>query len=192
MARGVERGSACTYAKRVPPLASPALTNDGLTLLGTDPGLVSFFAFENITIVVWHGKPTPASVDALTRISEKRRKANPHGVSVIHLVQGQWELPDSPTRDAFVRLMKDGDGQLAVVSVVIGGSGFWASAVRSLVTGLRVLARGSFDMGLHGEISEVVSWLPAKHTARTGIAVKADQLERVLTFAQSYVHPTAA
>jgi hypothetical protein len=175
-----------------PQASPPALTSDGVTLLGSDPGMVSFFAFENITIVVWHGKPNPGSVDQLTRVSERRRKANPHGVSVIHLVQGQWELPDSATREAFVRLMKDGDGQLAVVSVVIGGSGFWASAVRSLVTGFRVLARGSFDMGLHGEISEVVSWLPARHTARTGVAVKSEQLERVLTFAQSHVQPSAA
>lgn len=174
-----------------PTSSTATLTNDGLTLLGSDPGTVSFFALENITVVLWHAKPYPGAVDQLARVSERRRKQNPHGVSVIHLVQGsQWELPDAPTRDAFVRLMKAGEGKLAAVSVVVGSSGFWASAVRSLVTGLRVLARGSFDMGLHGSISEVVGWLPARHSARTGITIAPEVLERVLTFALHYEQPS--
>lgn len=151
-------------------------------LLDNEPGVVSLYAAENITLIVWHDQPNERAVDRLHRVTERRRKQYPNGISTIHLVKGNLTLPDQPTRDAFVRLMKSSNSALACVAVVVGGSGFWASAARSLITGLRVLARGSFDMRLHGDTTEVTKWLPEKHAARTGVHVDAAQLSEALQF----------
>ena len=142
--------------------------------------MVSLYGFDNITLIVWHAQPNERAVDRLHRLTERRRKQFPGGISVIHLVKVDIALPDQPTRDAFVRLMKTSNGALACVAVVVGGAGFWASTARSMVTGMRVLARGQFDMRLHGESSEVVKWLPEKHAARTGVQVDAALLEKAL------------
>jgi hypothetical protein len=152
-------------------------------------GIVSFLAYENVTIIVWHATPEADAVERLRLISERRRKHYPMGVSAVHLVKGQFELPDGPTRDAFVRVVREGEGALAAVAVVISGSGFWASAVRSLLTGVRVVARGSFDMGLHTSLEECIKWLPAKHSARTGITLPLDRLERALRRADAFEQP---
>ena len=147
--------------------------------------MVSLYGAENITLIVWHGQPTEHAVDRLHRITERRRKQFPNGISVVHLVKGNIALPDPPTREAFVRLMKSSNGALACVAVVVGGAGFWASAARSLVTGMRVLARGQFDMRLHGDIAEVVKWLPEKHAARTGVHMDSAQLAHALRFVEN-------
>ena len=148
---------------------------------GGEPGVVSFYGYENITIIVWHAKPTLAAAQHLFRVSHRRRAEFSHGISVVHLVQVTFEMPDGPTRDEFVRLLRDGGGKLAVLCVIVGAGGFWASALRSLITGLRVLSRGSFDMGLHTNITEGVEYLLPRHVAKTGVAIDGEQFTSVLT-----------
>ncbi|MET0386370.1 MAG: hypothetical protein ABW321_10450 [Polyangiales bacterium] len=154
------------------------------TLLDADPGVVSVIGYENINIVVWRAQPTPEAVELVQRVAQRRRRQHPNGISAVHLVKGEITLPDAPTREAFVRLMKGADGSVHCVAVVVAGSGFWASSARSLITGMRVLARGGFDMGLHGDVDEVVKWLPAKHEARTGVHIDPGQLAAVLRSAE--------
>lgn len=152
------------------------------------PGVVSILGHGNLTIIVWHSKPGADAVERLRQVSERRRRQHPHGVSAVHLIKGHFELPDSATRDVFVRLIKEGEGTLAAVAVVIPAAGFWASAVRSLITGLRVLSRGTFDMGLHNTVDDVVKWLPARH-ARTGVTLDPEWLERALSQADAFEQP---
>jgi hypothetical protein len=148
---------------------------------GGEPGVVSLYGYENITIIVWHAKPTLAAAQHLARVSQRRRAEFAHGISAVHLVQATFEMPDGPTRDEFVRLLRDGGGKLAVLCLIVGEGGFWASALRSLITGLRVLSRGSFDIGLHTDISEAVEYLHPRHLAKTGVAISGEQFTRVLT-----------
>ena len=161
--------------------SEPELTRTAIEAFGGEPGVVSLHGFENITIVVWYGKPTLAAAQLLARVSQRRRAEFTNGISAVHLVQGVFEMPDAPTRDTFVKLLRDGGSKLAVVCVVIRGGGFWASAMRSLVTGLRVLSRGSFDLGLHTELSAAVDYLLPRHHAKTGVPIIAEQLTAVLS-----------
>lgn len=161
---------------------SPAeQTQSKLEALETEPGVLSIYGFENISIFVWHAKPTLAAAQQLARVSMRRRAEFAHGISVVHLVQATFEMPDPATRDAFVKLLRDGGGKLAVLCVIGGDGGFWASALRSLITGLRVLSRGSFDLGLHTDVGEAVKYLLPRHLEKTGVPINAEQLTSVLT-----------
>ena len=161
--------------------SEPKLPRVAIESFGGEPGVVSLHGFENITIVVWYGKPTVTAAEQLARVSQRRRAEFEQGISAVHMVQGTFEMPDAATRDTFVKLLRDGGGKLAVVCVVIRGGGFWASAMRSLVTGLRVLSRGSFDLGLHTEISAAVDYLLPRHHAKTGVPISPEQLTAVLS-----------
>ena len=143
--------------------------------------MVSLYGYENITVIVWHAKPTVAAAQQLARVSQRRRAEFAHGISAVHLVQATFQMPDGPTRDEFVKLLRDGGGKLAVLCVIVGEGGFWASALRSLITGLRVLSRDSFDMAVHTDIAEAVEYLQPRHLAKTGVDVSAEQLTGVLT-----------
>ena len=161
--------------------SSTEQTQAVIEALGDEPGVVSFYGYENITIIVWHAKPTLAAAQHLARVSQRRRAEFVQGISVVHLVQVTFEMPDGPTRDEFVRLLRDGGGKLAVLCVIVGAGGFWASALRSLVTGLRVLSRGSFDLGLHTDMAEAIEYLRPRHLAKTGVAISGEQFSSVLT-----------
>jgi hypothetical protein len=166
------------------------MSGDDLTLIDLLPRVVSFFAFHNVTIVVWHATPEPLAVERLRVVSERRRKQHPKGLSVVHLVQtAPLELPDGPTRQGFARVIKEGRETLALVAVVVPVGGFMASAVRSLLTGIRVASRGSFEMGLYADVEELVRWLPDEHHARTGVVLASDSLRAALRSAQSFVQP---
>lgn len=160
---------------------SKAQAQGTLLPLGGEPGVVSFYGFENITIIVWHAKPTLTAAQHLSRVSIRRRTEFEQGISVIHLVQVTFEMPDASTRDSFLKLLRDGGGKLAVLSLIVGTGGFWASALRSLVTGLRVLSRGTFELGLHTDVREGVDYLAPRHFAQTGVPIDPDQLTGVLT-----------
>lgn len=160
--------------------SSPEQTSAEIERFGGEPGVISLYGYENVTIIVWHGRPTVAAAEALTRVSQRRRAEFPHGISAVHLVQVTSEMPDGPTRDAFVKLLREGGGKLAVLCVVVRGGGFWASATRSLLTGLRVLSRGSFDLGLHTDLGAAIDYLLPRHHAKTGVPIGREQLSAVL------------
>jgi hypothetical protein len=146
-------------------------------------------AYENVTIIVWHAPPDPAAVERLRHVSERRRKQYPNGISAVHFIKGQFELPSAPTRDAFVRLVREGEGTLNVLAVIVSGAGFWASAVRSLITSFRVLSRGNFDLGFYASVEELMKLLPEKHRVRTGVTLAPEALARALRRADAFEQP---
>jgi hypothetical protein len=170
-----------------PRAAEPAAdaTADELKRLDGVPGVMTLYGLANITIIVWWSGANPAAVQRLHLLTERRRREHPTGLSAVHIVKGDLILPDQTTRDAFVKLMKDSDSAMAAVAVVIGGSGFWASAARSAITGMRVLSRSAFEMRLHGQIAEVLNWLPDKHAKRTGVVIDPERLRRALESASA-------
>ena len=165
------------------PLASSAPVE--LTELGSEPGAFVVYAWRNLAFVVWTGPATSANVGVLDQISARYRDQHPEGTSGVHIVRGGIPLPSTEAREALVRLSNDYAASLAAVGVVIGGSGFWASTMRSVVTALRVLGSRTFEMRIHGKVDEIVDWLPAVHEKRTGVKLEPGELLQALRKAAS-------
>jgi hypothetical protein len=64
--------------------------------------------------------------------------------------------------------------------VIVSGSGFWASAVRGIVTSVQVVAPHSIDLRVHANSAELLSWFPREHELQTGVAIQAAELQREL------------
>jgi hypothetical protein len=170
----------------------PSTPTESPTLLDAEPGRFSFWALHNITIAVWHDQPTRDAVLRLQQAAEARAKLHPEGVSDVHVVVGPIALPDDHTRQALIRISKLAVPYLAAVGVIVGGSGFWASTMRSLITGIRVLLPGTFEFGLFGTTEELVRWLPGVHAKRTGLQLDAAVLKRALEFVRQNASPSIA
>lgn len=164
--------------------------DDELTLFDLLPGAVSFFAFYNVTIVVWHATPDPLSAERLRLVSERRRKQHSK-LSVVHMLQGAPfdMLPDTTTREGLARVVKEGRDTLALVAVLVPVGGFLASAIRGLLTGIRVASRGTFEMALYADLEDLVRWMPDEHRARTGVTLEVDALRRALQRARMFKQP---
>jgi hypothetical protein len=165
--------------------ASSGTVRVELSVLGVEPGAFTVYGWHNMTFVVWSGAATAASVAHLDRLTALTRERHPQGLSAVHIVRGQVALPSTEARQGLVRLTNDYGDWLAAVAVVIGGSGFWASTMRSVVTAMRMLGSRAFEMRIHGTVDEVVEWLPAVHFKKSGVQVDGAELLIALRQAES-------
>src|SRR5690349_405881 len=130
------------------PQRSPSADEEEPFVHHAVPGAFLFGSWKNVVVAVWEAQATIAAVEHLAKVGEIVSRAHPEGRSNIHFIVTGAGLPEADVRAKFVELMKDKADELACVAVIYGGTGFWASAFRSFVTGLKWLAPKSFDFHL--------------------------------------------
>jgi hypothetical protein len=148
----------------------------------TEPLVCALGVRQNLTVIVWWTQATGAAVERVARLT--REVSAQHGrLSNIHLIRDGALVPTPAARSGFVRMMKDHAEQLANVAVVVGGSGFWASMMRSAITGMRFVSPRTFELRLHADPREIMSWLPQAHLARCGTPLSDAALAELLATA---------
>lgn len=153
-----------------------AVTSDIVSPLDSLPGVVTIYGYKNVNLIVWDGPANVEAVEVLGRVTARRRRTHPEGLSAVHVVRTQITMPDAEVREAIVKLMKQVEGVVGAIAFVVGGGGFWASSLRSLITGMKMLSRSSFELRLHGGLDEAAAWLPAAHMKRTGVQLESNDL----------------
>jgi hypothetical protein len=143
---------------------------EGLTLRG----------WRNVQIASWTTQGTVPLVEQLAEHSKRFHHKHPNGVSVVHLISKGPALPDAPTRERLKTLMEGNSKTLACVAIVLDGRGFWASAVRSFLVGLRLVSPRTINMQVFSTSEEVAAWLPEIHLQRTGVKVDPAELLEVI------------
>ncbi|MEY4580722.1 MAG: hypothetical protein RL701_5425 [Pseudomonadota bacterium] len=152
------------------------------SLLDVDPGRFRYSAWRNVTIGVWTNQATAEAAQRILRISKFMAREHPSGhSSVVFVLDGA----PAPTPEANVALGKLYDtkfSDLACMAIVVEGGGFWASRIRSTITGLLISSpEAVVQMRVSDSIQGVVDWLPFAHSKRTGIAITAAELKAALT-----------
>lgn len=155
-----------------------------LALLDSEPDVVSIGTWQNLVIVVWHAGATVPAVARLSAISRSMKAQHPERVTHVHIIPDRAGLPTSEARSDLTALLKELGEHIANVAVVVGGTGFWASTMRSMITGMRFLSPRAFDLQLHATVTEIVDWLPKAHLTRTGVVIAPTELHRVLRLAE--------
>lgn len=141
-------------------------------------------AYRNVLITSWTAQGTGELIAAMQRPLAEFIAQHPEGISNVHIIAAGLPLATSEARAALGVLMKKHDGDLACVGTVLEGTGFWASATRSMIMGLQLLASSSFPMRTFGSDAELTAWLPKPHAQRTGVALEATELERAMAEAR--------
>jgi hypothetical protein len=149
-------------------------------VLDSEPGAFTFGAWKNVFIGIWEAQATTSAVDRMGRATALLNEVYPGGRSTIHYVAHGAELPTADVRRHFVDALNRNAETLACVAVVVVGTGFWTSALRSFVTGLRWLAPRSFDFRMNKTSEEVAKWLPVEHAKRTGVQLDRRRLVAVI------------
>jgi hypothetical protein len=168
-------------SRSLPDGPSDAQLLSELTVEDSEPGRFHMASWRNVLMVRWESAADSSAVERLAKVSKALAAAN-LGTrrSNIHVIGEGVGLPTPAARDGFVELMKEHADRLACVAIVVGGTGFLASAMRSLMTGMRLLAPRSFNYRLHGSIEEVAKWLPTEHLAKPGEEIDGRRLGQVL------------
>jgi hypothetical protein len=136
--------------------------------------------WKNVAIHVWTKRATLPLVDKLEALSASFVAMHPEGISSIHIIAKNAPLPSGEVRDRFLEVANRFAKQLACIGHVVEGSGFWASALQSFLTGLHWLSRRTFEFRICSSISAVAYWLPELHAQRTGVTFEGGELEQAV------------
>jgi hypothetical protein len=162
----------------VPPTwASPTIETKPLW---TAPGTFAYDLWKNVSIGVYVGQATAAAARELLAMSNQQARFFPEGRSSVVFVLDQLPAPAAEARPDLDRVYESSG--LACTAIVLEGSGFWASAIRSMTSNM---VRGQpVTVRAHTNVDEVIAWLPAEHQKRTKVELPPDDLKRALAFAR--------
>lgn len=173
-------GSIPPRASRRPSQRSPEIIEDpqdgaDLVIVYAVPGCV-LGHLRNITFCAWNTVPTAEHVHAFMALAKQLSAVYPKN-SNITLVMRAAELPGSQARIALEELIAQYSQHIHSVAMVIDGDGFWASMIRSFLTGLHLLRGNGYRSKAFASPAEAIPWLLPDHTADTGVTSGTRELE---------------
>jgi hypothetical protein len=162
---------------------STSAKSDELTVIESEPGHFSFGTWQNIVICLWYRQATGPAVARLEKVVARMSLQNGRMISSVHLIAEHAAMPTAEARTGFIRLMKHYADHLACIGILVTGSGFWASAMSSFLTGIRMLSPYSFDFRIFNTIDQIIDWLPDAHQRKSSTAIDSSRLAEILTSA---------
>lgn len=148
-------------------------------------GVFASYLWKNVVIVLWFDAATVDSIVAFDRSCMESVREFPTGLSSVHImVPGGKSMPSPEARAAISRLTREYEQYFAGTAVVIPGAGFWASALRGMVTAGSILARSKIKPRICADFADVIDWLPDAHEQRTGVRIEAQDLLSALQSAE--------
>lgn len=147
------------------------------------PGVHTSFVWQNVAIHVWFGPATMQSLVEFDRGCKSISGKHPEGISSVHImVPGGTSMPTAEARTEVGRIMRENAKHTTAAATLIPGNGFWASALRSMVTAILMLAPRSLAFRMFSDMESLAEWLAPLHSRGTGVVIQANELYRALRF----------
>lgn len=131
--------------------------------------------WRGISIVVWATQATAMHVHEMVKLTDEIGKTFSRG-SNVSLAVNRAPLPTYEARRAIHELTRQHEKNIICTATLIEGTGFWASAVRSLVTSLHLVGRWSFELQTFSDIDSLSTWVAPIHARATGTNIEAKEL----------------
>jgi hypothetical protein len=147
-----------------------------LALLASERAAYAFYRWENVAINLWASQPNAPAVEIVGKLTERSLLECPKGIASIHCIANGAGLPTSEARAQLAEIAKRYDRHLLCVAILLRGDGFWASAVRSALTGIVLLAPRAYQMRFYGELTPLSRFVTEQVQQRTGEAHDRAQL----------------
>jgi len=152
-------------------------------ILGHQAGHYAVAAWNDVGMVYWLHAATGPAAGHVHQLLAPVVETNPSGVSFIHVVKNGAGLPDARARQALTTMMTQFAGATVLVGVVLMGAGFWASAIQSALTGMRLMAPPrKWGMRFASRPADLSNWVSETHLKRTGNALVPAAIERAIEF----------
>jgi hypothetical protein len=131
---------------------------------------------RNMTFSAWDTPPTAPHVEAFIALAERLSTIYPLNSNVT-IVMRNAGLPGAEARVALEQLTAQYARSIHSVSLVIDGGGFWASMIRSFLTGLHVLRGNGYRCKAFATPAEAYPWLLPSHNSDTGVHLTEQEMK---------------
>ena len=124
--------------------------------------------FDSVLFCIWRNETSQRGIETARRAIDGLATRYPTGIGMIVIVEKDAVLPGPDERAELSALLKH-SGHVAVASaLVFEGEGLRATAVRSLVTGLSMLARQPYPHRVFSDVEAAARWIAPVLGAATG------------------------
>lgn len=162
-------------------------------LVGAVSGIFCAYRYQNVAITFWFGPATMESLVVFERGANDNAQLHPQGFSLINImVPGGRSLPSAEVRAKFAQIAAEHAQRTAAVAVLIPGTGFWASAMRGMITALSMMSPRDYELQTFGNFPQMIEWLVPVHARRTSVAIEPRELLRALQTAEARALETRA
>lgn len=159
----------------------PGRQGETVTISAQVRGHYVFGSWKNVLITYWQHQANGEAIKQLVAVCDELLQAHPAGVSIVHLVREGAGIPDADAREGLARMGDRFANETACLAVVLMGAGFWASALQSVITGIRLIAppRPSI-MRFSRDPEALESWFAQEHQRRSGVRIEPAVLTALL------------
>lgn len=143
-------------------------------------GRAIFARYHNVALQVWLAQCDETDALALAQASRQMQEEFPDGISTVHWLRNNAALPTPGARQHFAHMMDTQADWFGDVAMLLDGDGFWAGAVRGMLTGLRLAAGKRAGFRVFSEMGECTAWLAPQHERRTGVRLEGLEIANAL------------
>ncbi|MEW5853876.1 MAG: hypothetical protein AB2A00_34195 [Myxococcota bacterium] len=115
--------------------------------------------WRNLVLSLWRVTPTVEQVEKLRRAVNTALARHPKGMGLVVIAQLPASPPAEDARKSFIALTEEAQSGMKAAAVVAEGKGFGAAVVRSVTTGVVLLARSRVPTRVFAESPEASAWL---------------------------------
>lgn len=136
---------------------APPARGEGLRIIGVDEDHGKATS-GNMLLVVWKKLTTAQACMGVTRDLAELARRYPEGVGVLQVLETNATPPDAKAREKVLEFLRFCDGRVTHHSLVYGGSGFRAAAVRAIIASFYLAARPRFAHKVFASLAEALEW----------------------------------
>ena len=111
--------------------------------------------------------------EALMRGAAGFAKSHPEGIGLVTVIEAHAPSPENDARARIAEFLGTAD-YVQASGVAFEGTGFRAAAVRSIVSGLTMLARQPFEHKVFDSVPRTMSWLVPELAKHVSVDFSAD------------------
>jgi hypothetical protein len=117
--------------------------------------------WRNVVILVWRRQTTVDGVRAAEKVYQHLSGLCPGGVILLTIVEESAPAPPADARRDLARWLASCSGRMILSAVVHEGAGFRGAMVRSVVTGLALVAKLPYPHKIFATVAEADAWYRA-------------------------------
>lgn len=150
----------------------------GDDIVHEEPGFV-LAVHRNVTVAAWGHGCTVSHVEAMAAAGRRLLSRYPKTSSICS-VHPDAAMPKPEGRAALEGIVTASAPYLSRVALLLGGSGFRTSAMRSMLTGIHFAQARQYKTRTFADAQAATAWLVPDHEAETGVHVDADAIVRLI------------
>lgn len=131
--------------------------------------------WHDTAIVVWATQATVPLITEFSRLAEVMMERHTRASTVQILAPGST-IPTPDARVALNEVIARYADRLIGCAAIMEGSGFWASMMRSFLTGLQLFQRNGWKTKFCSTPTEAAQWLAVLHASELGVTIAPEQL----------------